>query len=336
MIDCLTFALPSKGAIAEPTYNFLRDCGLKVSKPNPRQYTGSIPAIPGINLLFQRVKDVVYKVSDGTAHIGITGLDVVRENPHSALILIHEGLSYGHCKLVVAVPESWLDVENMNDLAEVAFDFRENKGRNLRVATMYPQLTRQFLHSLGIHYFTLVKAEGAIEAAPTIGYADIIVDLTQTGTTLRENHLKMLSDGVIVESEACLIGNRTALRESPRRLELVGTLLEYLDASLIGKQYQQITVNIQGQNADEVARKVAQNPITQGLLGPNISPIFGAKTGVEDDGQWHTVTTTVHRNDLLKAVQYLREIGGQQVAVSEIRYVFLDRSPTFKRLIDQL
>ena len=158
-----------------------------------------MPALPCVDVLFQRVTDVVYKVSDGTAQLGITGLDVVREHPHEDLVVIHEDLRYGYCKLLVAVPEAWVDVETMIDLTEVALDFREYKRRNLRVATTYSNLARQFLHDQGIHHFTLVNAEGAIEAAPTIGYADIIVDLVQTGTTLRENHLKALPDGVIVE-----------------------------------------------------------------------------------------------------------------------------------------
>jgi len=194
----VTLALPSKGAIAEPTMSFLQDCGLRVEKPNPRQYTGSIPTLPCVDVLFQRVTDVVYKVSDGTAQLGITGLDVVREHPHEDLVVIHEDLRYGYCKLLVAVPEAWVDVETMIDLSEVALDFREHKRRNLRVATTYTKMTREFLHDQGIHHFTLVNGEGAIEAAPTIGYADIIVDLMQTGTTLRENHLKALPDGVVV------------------------------------------------------------------------------------------------------------------------------------------
>src|SRR5687768_826158 len=143
MTNSITLALPSKGAIADPTISFLRDCGLRVDKPNPRQYIGAMPAIPSINVLFQRVKDVVYKVSDGTAQIGITGLDVVRENPHEDLVIIHEGLGYGHCQLVVAVPEAWVDVECMADLVDVAQDFREQKQRNLRVATTYSRMTRQ-------------------------------------------------------------------------------------------------------------------------------------------------------------------------------------------------
>src|SRR5215216_6789940 len=156
MSERVTLALPSKGAIAEPTMSFLQDCGLRVEKPNPRQYTGSMPTLSDVDVLFQRVTDVVYKVSDGTAQLGITGLDVVREHPHEDLVLVHEDLGYGQCKLLVAVPEGWVDVETMIDLNEVAVDFREQKRRNLRVATTYSNLTRQYLHEQGIHHFTLV------------------------------------------------------------------------------------------------------------------------------------------------------------------------------------
>lgn len=328
----MILALPSKGVIAEPTLNFLRDCGLRVDNPNPRQYTGSMRSIPSIEVLFQRVTDVVYKVSDGTAHIGITGLDVAQEHRHENLIVIHDHLNYGHCQLLVAVPEAWIDVEGIGDLVDIALDFREHKQRNLRVATKYPVLTRQFLHQKGIHHFTLVKAEGAIEVAPTLGYADIVVDLAQTGTTLRENHLKPLPDGVIVESQACLVGNRHALQNYPERLETVRVLLEYIDAALHGRRYYQVTANIQGQDAESVAHKVASNPVTRGLQGPTIAPIYSAN----GDGRWYTVTIIIASKDLLKGVEHLRSIGGTQTIVTPVRYVFLERSPTFSRLLENL
>ncbi|MGB1287433.1 MAG: ATP phosphoribosyltransferase, partial [Aggregatilineales bacterium] len=268
MTDTVTLALPSKGAIAEPTYNFLKECGLKIHKPNPRQYIGSIPAIPQINVLFQRVKDVAYKVADGTAHLGITGYDVVCEHNHEDLMVIHNRLGYGGCQLVVAVPEAWIDVENILDLAEVALDFREKQGRNLRVATTYTSMTRNFFQKQQIHHFTMVKADGAIEAAPTLGYADVIVDLVQTGTTLRENHLKQISGGVIVDSQACLVANRTALMTQPDILDTARIILEYMDAALQGRQYYQISVNIKGDSAEAIAAQVLKNPSTQGLMGP--------------------------------------------------------------------
>lgn len=335
MTNRVTLALPSKGAIADPTLSFLRDSALRVDKPNPRQYTGSMPSLPAVEVLFQRVTDVVYKVADGTAQLGITGLDVVREHPHESLIVIHENLNYGQCKLLVAVPEAWVDVENMTDLVDVALDFRENKRTNLRVATTYPNLTRQFLHARGIHHFSIVNAEGAIEAAPTIGYADIIIDLVQTGTTLRENHLKALPDGVIVDSQACLIGNLAALKTNPQVLDTARTLLELIDAAMQGRDYYHLTVNIRGETAEDVAQRVAASPITRGLQGPTVAPIHSAND--EHDGaSWFTVTVIVASDSLLPAVEHLRAIGGTQTIVLPVRYVFLQQSATYARLLECL
>jgi ATP phosphoribosyltransferase len=333
MTKSLTLALPSKGAIAEPTINFLRDCGLRVEKPNQRQYTGLIPAIPSLSVLFQRVTDVLYKVADGTAQIGITGLDVVKENAHNNVVVIHEALGFGHCSLVVAVPEMWVDVENMPDLLDVALDFREQKQRNIRIATKYPLLSRQFLHDHGVHHFTLVKAEGAIEAAPTLGYADIIIDLTQTGTTLRENHLKILSDGVITESQACLIGNRQALQQNPDYLNTLKILVEYIDATQHGRGYFQLVANVKGKSAEEIAEKVAKNPITRGLQGPTISQIYPASDSNGIHEHWFTVTIIVANAHLLPAMEHIRSIGGSQTIVSPVRYIFLEQSPIFQQLL---
>jgi ATP phosphoribosyltransferase len=328
-LERVTIALPSKGAIAEPTTQFLNDCGLRVDKPNPRQYTGVMPVLPQVDVLFQRVTDIVYKVAEGTAQIGITGLDVVHEHPDDDLIVIHENLRYGYCKLLVAVPEAWVDVESILDLTEVAIDFREYKRRNLRVATTYPNLTRQFLHAKGIHHFSLVNAEGAIEAAPTIGYADTIIDLTQTGTTLRENHLKALPDGVILESQACLIGNRRALKENLLVQQTLKILLEYIDAALLGHEYAQITVNIRGESPEEIAAKVAANPITRGLQGPTVAPIYGTNSV---NNEWYTITIIINNKHLLSAIEHLRQIGGTQASVAPVRYVFLEESSSYKNL----
>jgi len=334
MTDRVTLALPSKGALADPTIDFLRDCGLRVHKPNPRQYTGSLPAIPEFDVLFQRVRDVVYKVSDGTAHLGIAGYDLVREHPHDDLLVIHDSLGYGHCQLLVAVPEAWVDVQNMADLMEVSLDFREYKQRNIRIATTYTNLARQFLHSQGIHHFTLVRAEGAIEAAPTLGYADVIIDLTQTGTTLRENHLKTLTDGVIIEAQACLIGNYRLLKHKPNLLRAVRQFVEYIDAALQGKQYYQITANMQGDDVEQLAQQIASNPVTRGLQGPTLAPIY-APNG-ESNKRWHTLTIIVESDKLLPAVEHLRSIGGTQTSAIPIRYVFMEESPTYRRLLQQI
>lgn len=333
MMERVTLALPSKGAIAEPTTAFLRDCGLRVEKPNPRQYTGELPAIPNMDVLFQRVIDIAYKVADNTAQFGITGLDVVNEYPHENVMVIQDNLGYGDCRLLVAAPEAWLDVTTMSDLADVALDFREIHRRNLRVATTFPFMARKFLHANGIHHFTIVNAEGAIEAAPTIGYADVIVDLVATGTTLRENHLKPLMDGIILESQACLIGSRVALDNDAGVREAARILLEHMDASLQGKQYSQVTVNMRADDQMDIARKLVANPLTSGLQGPTIAPIFAGHAG---EKSWFTVTLILPNKRLLHGVDVLRSLGATDVIVTPVRYLFMDHAPTYKRLCDAL
>jgi ATP phosphoribosyltransferase len=332
MNERVLLALPSKGALAEPTLNFLRSCDLKVHQVNPRQYTASLPALPQIDVLFQRVSDIVYKISDGAVHLGFTGLDVVMEHGSDEVVVVPDNLGYGHCELVIAVPEAWIDVERMSDLVDVALDFREHKRRNLRVATKFTNLTRRFLHEQGIHHFTLVESEGALEVAPTLGYADVICDLTATGTTLRENHLKPLVDGTALRSQTCLIANRTALRTLPLVRETARTLLELIDAAIQGRDYYQITTNVHGESAEAIARMLVRNPLTRGLQGPTLAPIYGATPDTRDDGRWFTANIVVPSRDLLAAITALRAVGGVQSTVIPVRYVFLQESPTDARL----
>jgi len=334
----VTLALPSKGALQEPTMDFLRSCDLKVLQTNPRQYTATIPTLPQVDVLFQRVTDIVYKLVDGAIDLGITGLDVVYEQAGDLedLIIVHENLRYGGCQLVVAVPEAWIDADAMADVVDISLDFRENKRRNLRVATKFMNQARQFLHQHGVHHFTLIESDGAIEAAPTLGYADMIVDLSATGTTLRENGLKVLNDGIILESNACLVANARALRERPEVLETARTLLEIIDATLNGRNYYQLTANIRGHSPEAIAHAVASNPITSGLQGPTVAPIYASTTGESDDGQWYSATIICHSKHLLAAVAHLRSIGGTQTTVIPVRYVFLPESPGSQRLTELL
>jgi ATP phosphoribosyltransferase len=334
----VTLALPSKGALQEPTMDFLKSCDLKVVQTNPRQYTATIPSLPQVDVLFQRVTDIVSKLVDGVVDIGITGLDVVAEDTVGLddLIIIHDNLRYGQCQLVVAVPEAWIDCDTMADVVDISLDFRENKRRNLRIATKFTSLARQFLHQHGVHHFSLIQADGALEAAPTLGYADIIIDLSATGTTLRENGLKPLIDGVILESVACVVANARALRERPEVLETARTLLETIDAALNGRNYYQLSANINGKSAEAVAYAVASHEVTRGLQGPTVAPIYAANTGRPDDGQWYNATIIVHSRNLLAAVSHLRSIGGTQTTVIPVRYVFLPESPSFKKLLAKL
>ena len=202
-------SLPSKGRLCDDLLEFLSACGLKVYKPNPRQYEASIPALPELHVLFQRPADIVVSVRDGSVDFGITGIDVVEERrgDNGSVLVLHDNLGFGACYLNLAVPESWADVTDMPSLRAHA----ETLTSPLRVATKYPVLTGRFLDRCAINY-TLISAEGTLETAPAIGYADIISDLVSSGQTLRDNRLRPLPDGMIQASQAALIANKQVLK----------------------------------------------------------------------------------------------------------------------------
>ena len=329
----LRLALPSKG-MEEEALNFLRSCGLAVNRVNPRQYRASMRSLPGVEVLFQRAPDIFAKVDEGTVDLGITGFDIVREHEHEddQVMLLHPKLGFGACALVLAVPDGWIDVDAVADLAEVAAAFR-SRGRDLRVATKYTNLTRQYLYDRGINFFTIVESSGAMEAAPQLGYADIICDITSSGVTLRENRLKTISGGTILESQACLIGNRAALRQDAEKLRLTCQLLEFVEATLRAKDYFSLTANIRGESADAVARLVTAHGEVAGLRGPTVARVYPKS---EDEGTWFAATVVVQAGVVMRAVEALRRAGAADVTAVPIRYVFEHSSATFDALARDL
>jgi len=211
----IRLSLPSKGRLAEDAERLLAACGLSIYKPNPRQYAAPIPALPGLTVLFQRSSDIVVSVRDGSVDLGITGMDVVGEKhgDSNKVLVLHDALGFGHCRLSLAVPEEWESVHTLADLAAHARDL----DRPLRVGTKFTRLVGSFMARHDIPC-TLIEAEGTLEAAPTIGYADVICDLVSSGQTLRDNRLRPLEDGVIVRSQAALIANRATLQRRPEVL----------------------------------------------------------------------------------------------------------------------
>ena len=311
---------------------FLASCGVKVNRPNSRRYTGSIPALPGIDVLFQRTADITTKVEEGSAEMGITGLDRLMEYRHDAttVIPVMEDLGYGGCDYVLAVPDSWLDVTSIDDLADLALEFHE-RGRQLRIATKYPRLLRRYLFERGINYFTLVPASGTLEAAPIAGYADLIADLSATGTTLRENRLKTLDGGTILSSQACLIANPSALAGCPDDLELARSLTEMLEAHLRADPYYRITANVQGRSAEDVSAMILARPEIAGIQGPTVARVFSVE---EED--WYAVSLLIRKNRLLDAVAHLRECGGVDIAAAQLSYLFKDQSQAFTGFTDRI
>lgn len=208
----ITLAIPSKGRLKEQALEVLAKAGLAVSLPgDERQYRARIDGAEGIEVAFLSASEIAGEIGQGSVDLGITGEDLLRENlaDWEARAEIVARLGFGQADVVVAVPGIWLDVDTMADLDDVAADFRQRHGRRLRIATKYWRLTQQFFSQKhGIQVYRIVESLGATEGAPAAGLADVIVDITTTGSTLRANHLKVLADGVVLKSQACLAASK--------------------------------------------------------------------------------------------------------------------------------
>ncbi|WP_432284732.1 ATP phosphoribosyltransferase [Aminobacter sp. BA135] len=205
----ISIALPSKGRLKEQALDVLARAGFTVNLPDDdRRYRATIEGRADIEIAFLSASEIAGEIGQGNVDLGITGEDLIRENlaDWERKAAISARLGFGHADVVVAVPDIWLDVDTMADLDDVAADFRQRHGRRLRIATKYWRLTQQFFSQMhGIQVYRIVESLGATEGAPAAGSADVIVDITSTGSTLRANHLKILSDGVILRSQACLV-----------------------------------------------------------------------------------------------------------------------------------
>ena len=325
-------AIPSDGAMFEPTQHFLNSCGISVVRPSARRYTATVPAIPSLEVIFQRTADITSKVEDGNADLGMVGYDNFQEARIEGgdTLVIMPGLGFGACELVVAVPDAWMDVETMADLADLAVEFRES-GKELRIATKYRRLVSRFMFEHGVNYFSIASVSGTLEAAPAMGYADFIVDVSASGVTLRENQLRRLEDGVVLASEGALVGNRTLLRENPERLEGAREIIERIEAHQSAGAYQRISANIEGASEDTIAARVLAQPECAGLQGPTISRVYSL-----DGKQWYSVTVFVKQHSLTNAVDFFRAIGGVSVTVSEASYIFGQKSSAYSKLLREL
>ncbi|TIO32359.1 MAG: ATP phosphoribosyltransferase, partial [Mesorhizobium sp.] len=218
-------AIPSKGRLKEQSLEVLAKAGLVVTLPeDDRKYRARIEGLDNVEVAFLSASEIAGEIGQGAVDLGITGEDLLRENvaDWEARGEIVARLGFGHADVVVAVPDIWLDVDTMADLDDVAADFRQRHGRRLRIATKYWRLTQQFFSlKHGIQVYRIVESLGATEGAPAAGLADVIVDITTTGSTLRANHLKVLGDGIILKSQACLVASRK-VRDAADEAQLRG------------------------------------------------------------------------------------------------------------------
>ncbi len=207
MKNLITIGLPSKGRLKEGSINyFARNNLILTTNGGDRNYFAEVKNFPNIKIIYLHAKEIIQRIGDGTLDIGISGLDLFNESTLNLKqkIEVKQRLNFGSANVVVAIPNDWIDVQTVADLEEVSFDFRDKKNTRLRVATKYPNLTNTFLVSKGITQYKLVPSLGATETYPFIGSSEIITDITSTGKTLKDNNLRVLKDGLILKSQACV------------------------------------------------------------------------------------------------------------------------------------
>jgi len=214
--NIINIGLPSKGRLKHDTINIFKKNKLNIySERGERDLFGYIKKIPNIKIIYLHARECIEQLSLGNIDIGFSGYDLFKESEINVQnkILINKRYDYGKANLVLAIPDLWIDVQTLLDLDEVADEFKKKKKGLLRVATKYPNLTRQFLYSKGVTQFQLVQSLGSTEVAPFTGTAEIISDITSTGATLKANNLRILKDGEILKSQACLMISKKSLNK---------------------------------------------------------------------------------------------------------------------------
>ena len=216
MKNIINIGIPSKGRLRKDVLNIFKKKKLKlVSERGERDLIGSIKNKQSIKILYLHAREIIERLGDGSLDIGFSGFDLLKESEINTQkkINVVKKYEFGKANLVVAIPDPWIDVQTIADLEEIAFEFRDKKKKRLRVATKYPNLTREFLFSKGVTQFRLVNSLGATEAYPFTGSSELVSDVTQTGLTLEANNLRELRDGIILKSQACIFASKKNLKK---------------------------------------------------------------------------------------------------------------------------
>ena len=219
MDNIINIGIPSKGRLRKDVLKIFKKKKLTlISERGERDLIGSIKNKKNIKILYLHAREIIERLGDNSLDIGFSGFDLFKESEINTQkkINVNKKLSFGKADLVVAIPDPWIDVQTIADLEEIAFEFRDKKKKRLRVATKYPNLTNNFLISKGVTQYKLISSLGATETYPFIGSSEIITDITSTGKTLEDNNLRVLKDGLILKSTACLfIAKKKAAKLQP-------------------------------------------------------------------------------------------------------------------------
>lgn len=317
--DALIIGIPSKGRLQENANAFFANAGLKVKQAaGGREYVGRLSGLDNVAVAFLSASEIVARLEDGSIHFGVTGEDLIRENLADAdrVVQLVLPLGFGYADVIVAVPQSWIDVETMADLDDVALAFHRRHGRRLRIATKYINLTRRFFADHGIADYRIVESAGATEGAPAAGTAEAIVDITTTGSTLIANNLKILDDGVMLKSQANLVASLTADWSAPA-LKAAGMMLDHIDARL-------------GAEAQVVV--AARGKLNRAKLVKELCAEFSC-TAEPGEG---ALSLLCPRQHLQTVATRLREAGADAVTVTTAEYIFQAENALMARLKKRL
>ncbi|WP_299944866.1 ATP phosphoribosyltransferase [uncultured Ruegeria sp.] len=226
----LKLGVPSKGRLMDKTFAWFEKCGIALSRSgSDREYAGKVEGIDNVSLILLSAGEIPRELATGRIHLGVTGIDLVHEKLPRWEQQVEEvaPLGFGKADLIIATPACWVDVDTLDDLDAAAAGFRKAHGHRLRIATKYHRLVREFLTDAGVADYTLVDSQGATEGTVVNETAEAIADITSTGETLRANHLKILSDGLILQSQATLWRSRIA-KYDPDEKAVLNELLDRL------------------------------------------------------------------------------------------------------------
>lgn len=283
----IKIAIPSKGRISEPSINILEKAGLGLIDKNNRKLI-SKTFNENIEVMFARAFDIPEFVNDGVADMGITGVDLIEENEADIVELLD--LRFGETKLVLAAPEE-SNIKSVDDITD-----------DMKVATEFPVLTKKYLDEKGLD-LKIVKLSGSTEAAPFIGIADLITDLTSTGTTLKMNHLEIID--TILESSIKLIANEESLKN---KKEIMDSVMISIKGVLDADRKKLVTMNVRSENLDKV------KDVMPSMGGLTISEVLSSEKTV-------AVQAVIDEKEVFELVNDLRNAGAKDILVMPIERI---------------
>lgn len=314
----LVLAVPSKGRLQENANAFFARAGLDVVRGRgQRDYRGTIAGLDSVEIAFLSASEIVQQLAAGTAHMGVTGEDLVRETIPDAddKVELLTPLGFGHANVVVAVPQAWIDVRSMADLEDVAAAFRARRGERMRVATKYVNLTRSFFAQTGVTDYRIVESLGATEGAPAAGQAELIVDITTTGATLVANALKVLDDGVMLRSEANLVASVNADWTDATR-QTARAILARISAEEEARTSREVRAMVSG-DRDAMTREAGELFEARALFGVGLQG---------------PLTLLCPKKKVPALADWLVAKGAEHVAVGALDYVFSARNALYEKL----